>query len=64
MEPLQYWANRLSAHESYIHAIFTEPYGTGNIFGIQFFLKRLDCKNFAFNPAYLKDMGVVVVNRN
>ncbi len=61
---LQYWADRRDAIESYIHAIFAEPYEVSRLFGILFFLKRLDCKNFAFDYTCLRDYGAVVVNRN
>jgi len=39
----------------------TERY---QLFGFTHFLKRMDCKNFAFNPDKLRPAGVVITNKN
>jgi len=53
-----------NAFESMLKALLLNPIQRYQLFGTQFFLKQLDCKNLAYNPDKLRDLGVVITNNN
>ena len=58
-------AQRRNAIDSMLRAIFASPVTQRHqLFGLMFFLERLDCKNFAFDPDKLRDFGVCITNEN
>ena len=64
MDELKRYSERLWAADSLLRAGVLPCYGIAQLFGIRYFLKEWDCKNFAFDPDKLRDLGVVVGNRN
>ena len=64
MDELEKLAQHRNAFESMLKALLAEPVQRYQLFGAQYFLKRFDCKNFAFNPDKLMPAGVVITNKN
>lgn len=64
MDELIRLAERRDALDSYLRAELSSHYSTAQLFGIRYFSKEWDCKNYAFDPDKLQDMGVVVTNLN
>lgn len=64
MDELIRYGQKLWALDSYLRASLCQNYTTAQLFGIGYELKYLDCKNIAFDPDKLQDMGVIVGNIN